>query len=194
MADELGNPNNMQENSEQGQEVNVADLQRRIQELESDNGKLRQANTNASADASAWKKKYQDTLSESERAQALREEENAAIREERDALLKERNIANHTAALIGIGFGEDVAKETAPALSGLSDEDAVKVFNGIRKFIATHDKEMTEKAIMNNPTLPGGNTPNSATVTKEQFKSMSLSDRMQFFNEHPDLYAEYTKR
>ena len=192
MANELENPN-VQETGEQAQEPSVADLQKRIKELESDNGKLRQAQTNASADASAWKKKYQDTLSESERAQAQRDEENAAIREERDALLKERNIANHTAALIGIGFEEEVAKETAPYLAGLSNEDAVKVFDGIRKFITAHDKQMAEKAIMNNPTLPGGETPN-AVVTREQFANMSLTERMEFYNEHPDLYAEYTKR
>ena len=188
MANELENSNGTNE----GQEVNVADLQRRVRELESDNDKLKKAQTNASADASQWKKKYQDTLSEQERAQAQRDEDFAAIQKERDDLRLKMNTAERTAALIGIGFDEDGAKAIAPSLVGLSDADAGKVIDGIRKFIATHDKQMAEKAIMNNPTLPGGDAPNRV-ATKAEFDAMSLSERNDFYINHPELYAEYTK-
>lgn len=191
MANELENPN-PQETADKGQEVDVNALQKRIKELEGDNDKLRKAQTNASADASAWKKKFQDTLSEQEKAQAQRDEDLAAIQKQRDELLLERNTANRTASLIGIGFDEEGAKTIAPFLVGLSDDDAGKVFDGIRKFIATHDKQMAEKAIMNNPTLQGGSaTPHVAT--REEFKNMGYREMVAFKQEHPDLYNEYTK-
>jgi len=189
MANELENPT-PQETADKGQEVDVNALQKRIKELEGDNDKLRKAQTNASADASAWKKKYQDTMSEQDRAQAQRDEEIAAIQKERDDLRLQMNTANRTASLVGIGFDEEGAKAIAPALVGLSDEDAGKVFDGIRKFIATHDKEMAEKAIMNNPTLPGGNTTH--TTTREEFRNMGYEEMVAFKREHPDLYKEYT--
>lgn len=189
MANELENPT-PQETADKGQEVDVNALQKRIKELEGDNDKLRKAQTNASADASAWKKKYQDTMSEQDRAQAQRDEEIAAIQKERDDLRLQMNTANRTASLVGIGFDEEGAKAIAPALVRLSDEDAGKVFDGIRKFIATHDKEMAEKAIMNNPTLPGGNTTH--TTTREEFRNMGYEEMVAFKREHPDLYKEYT--
>ena len=159
--------------------------------------KLKQSVTNASADASSWKKKFNDAddalkakMSEQERAEKERAEANAAMQTELETLRKERNIANFKAQFVSIGFDETLSQETAEAMNS---GDTAKVFDGIRKFIATHDKQMAEKAIMNNPTLPGGETHN-AVVTKEQFDAMSLGERNDFYNEHPDLYAEYTKR
>ena len=49
---------------------------------------------------------------------------------------------------------------------------------------------MAEKAIMNNPTLPGGNTTH--TVTREEFKNMGYREMVAFKQDHPDLYKEYT--
>ena len=66
-----------------------------------------------------------------------------------------------------------------------------KVFDGIRKFIASHDKAMAEKAMLNNPKLPGGSS--TKTVTQEEFNNMGYREMLQFKTEHPDLYAEYTK-
>jgi len=199
MANEQTNPTNEQandtkqgQNAEQKQTENkdTASLEARIKQLESENGKLKQAQTNASADASAWKKKYQDTLSEQDKAKIEQDEANAALQKELNDLRNERNIAQFTAALTASDIGMDAenAKAVAEALnSGETD----KVFDGIRKFIASHDKAMAEKAMLNNPTLPGGSTPK--TVTREQFNDMGYKEMLAFKNEHPELYNEYTK-
>lgn len=169
----------------------------RVKELEAEIAKLKQSVTNASADASSWKKQFKEAdealkakMSEEERAEKERAEAQAAMQTELETLRNERNIANFKAQFVSIGFDETLSQETAEAMNS---GDTAKVFDGIRKFIATHDKEMAEKAIMNNPTLPGGSST-APVVTKEQFDAMSLSERNAFYNEHPELYAEYTKR
>ena len=190
MADELVNTNETKENVPSGDSA-------RVKELEAEIAKLKQSVTNASADASEWKKKFNASedelkarMTEQERAEKERAEANAAMQTELETLRKERNIANFKAQFVSIGFEDSLSQETAEAMN---NGDTAKVFEGIRKFIATHDKEMAEKAIMNNPTLPGGNST-APVVTKEQFNAMSLSERNAFYNEHPELYAEYTKR
>ena len=60
--------NTTQESQSKEQTVDTKGLEARIKALEAENGKLRQANTNASADASEWKKKYQSKLTEEEKA------------------------------------------------------------------------------------------------------------------------------
>ena len=191
MADELVNSNengNTETNTEQ-KSSDTASLEARIKQLEKENGKLKQSVTNASADASEWKKKFQDTLSEQDKAKVQQDEANAALQKELEDLRNERNIANHKAQFISIGFEDALAQETAQALNAA---DTAKVFDGIRKFIASHDKALAEKAMLNNPTLPGGNT--TKTVTREEFNNMGYKEMVQFQAEHPDLYEEYMGR
>ena len=188
MDNELTNSNeNGTETKEQT--VDTKSLEARIKQLESENGKLRQAQTNASADASEWKKKYQAKLSDEDKAKEEQEAANAALQKELDELRMERNIANHKAQFVSIGFEEALAEESAKALN---EGNTAKVFDGIRKFIASHDKAMAEKAMLNNPTLPGGNS--TKTVTKDEFMKMGYREMQAFHDEHPDLYKEYMNK
>lgn len=195
--------NNLGDSKETTQETteqtfDVKELQDRLKSLEAENGKLRQSVTKASADASDWKHKFQEKdellkskMSNEERAKQEQEAAYAAMQEKLTALEAERNIANYTAVLgaSDIGMDADTAKSVAEALhSGDTD----KVFAGIRKFILAHDKAAAEKAMLNNPTLPGGNT--SKVVTKEEFMNMGLEQMQAFHDEHPDLYKEYMNK
>lgn len=180
---------NTKENSSQDT-INLKDLQAKIKALESENGKLKQSVTNASADASKWKKQYQDKLSEQDLAKEQQDEANAALQKELEDLRKERNIAKYTGELVDarIGMDTETAKSVAEALNAGETE---KVFDGIRQFISAHDKSLRESALRNNQTLPGGSV--GKVTTKEEFRAMSLSEMMDFKANHPDLYAEYTK-
>lgn len=189
MANEQTNPNENNENTE-NKGTDTTALEAKIKALEAERDKLKQSVTNASADASEWKKKYQGKLSEEEQAKVKQDEANAALQKELEDLRTERNIANYVAALSASDIGMDAenAKAVAEALNSGNTDD---VFNGIRKFIASHDKALAEKAMLNNPKLPGGNS--TKTVTQEQFNKMGYREMLQFKTEHPELYAEYSK-
>ena len=197
MANELENANNeLNQTKDSGKDT--ASLEARIKELETENGKLRNANTSASADASKhkkaaeeWRQKYEGKLSEEEKAKEQQDSANAAMQKELEELRKERNIANYTSALVAqdIGMDAETAKAVAEALNANEPD---KVFDGIRKFIVTHDKNLRKDSLLNNQTLPGGST--DKTVSREEFDKMGLSEMMAFKTEHPDLYIEYTKR
>jgi chromosome segregation ATPase len=194
MANELENANTNQNDTETTEQQTPADtkaLEAKIKALEAENGKLRQANTNASADASSWKKKYQETLSEENRKKEEQNEQTAAMQKELENLRAERNIAKYTGTLVApdIGMDSDTAKNVAEALNAGELE---KVFDGIRKFITSHDKALRENALRNNQTLPGGSV--DKTVTKAEFDKMGYTEMLKLKTEHPELYEEYTKK
>ena len=190
MANELENTPNVETTPE------PSDADKRIKSLEAEIAKLKNAVTNASADASKYKKEKQEIenqlkskMTEEERTKAEQDAATAAMQQELETLRNERNVANHKAQLTSIGFDSELAQETAEAING---GDSAKLFDGIRKFVASHDKELTSKALLNNPVLSGGQT--DKTVTKEEFQKMGYKEMLAFYNEHPELYDEYTKR
>lgn len=170
-------------------------LDDRIKQLEEENKKLKQSVTEASADASKWKKKNQESeeklrskMTEEEKAKAEQEAANAAMQQELEMLRNERNVANHKAQLTAIGFEETLAQATAEAIN---TGDTAKLFDGIRKFIESHDKELRAKSLISNPVLSGGKA--GKEVTKQEFEKMGYTERVRLYNEHPDLYKELTK-
>ena len=200
MANELNDANNTQgteQNTDKG--TDSKSLEARIKELETENGKLRQANTNASADASKhkkaaeeWKEKYQAKLSDEDKAKEQQDEATAAMQKELEELRNERNIAKYTGALVAqdIGMDSETAKSVAEALNA---GEIDKVFDGIRKFITTHDKALRENSLRNNQTLIGGNSTDKP-VTKEEFDKMSYREMVVFKQNHPEQYAEFMKK
>ena len=167
----------------------------RVKALEAEIAKLKQSVTSASADASKWKKQYQETdnalkakMSDEEKAKAEQDAANAALQQELEQLRNERNVANHKAQLTAIGFDGELAQVTAEAINS---GDTAKLFDGIRKFIATHDKELQAKSLMSNPVLSGGEA--KKTMSKEEFNKMGYKERVELFNTDPELYKEMTK-
>ena len=170
--------------------ANLAELQKQIRALESERDKLKQSVSNASADASKWKKQYQEKLSAEEMAQAKQDEANAAMQKELEDLRRERNIAKISGALVAndIGMDAETANKVAEAMNAGETD---KVLDGIRQFIITHDKALNENAIRGNQVLSGGKT--TPVVSKQDFDKMGYKELVQLKNEHPELYAEYMK-
>lgn len=194
MDSELNNTVQNNESSEQKNEsatVDLKELQSRIKALESENGKLKQSVTNASADASKWKKQYQEKLSAEEQAQVKQDEANAALQKELEDLRRERNIAKISGALVANDIGMDA--ETANAVAeAMNAGETDKVLDGIRQFIIAHDKSLKENAIRNNQTLQSGKI--APVYSKEEVDKMGYKELVQLKNEHPELYAEYMKK
>lgn len=171
--------------------VNLKELQNRIKALESENGKLKQSVTNASSDASKWKKQYQDKLSDEERIKQQQDEANAALQKRVAELETERNIATISGALVAndIGMDAELAMQVATAMNA---NETDKVLDGIRQFVIAHDKTLQENAIRNNQTLQGGRTEHS--VTKAEFDAMGYEEMVEFKKTNPELYEHYMNR
>ena len=168
--------------------IDLKELQLKVKALEAENGKLKQSVTNASADASKYKKELQARMTEDEKAKADQEAANAKMLEELEMLRNERNVANHKAELTDIGFSNEIAQETAEAIN---KGDTAKLFAGIRKFIESHDKELHAKSLMSNPVISGGDVKKS--MTKKEFDELGYTERVKLYNENPELYKEMTK-
>ena len=192
MANELENSTETKEQTaEQPKVEETAD----VKALRAEIAKLKQSVTSASADASKHKhekeelqKQLKERMSAEERAEAERAERDAARDRELEELRAKTNIADYKAQFIALGYDSELAQESAEALNS---GDTAGVFGAIRKFIDIHDRALAEKAVLNNPTLPGGNTVHVAT--KEEFMAMDIAEMTAFKNEHPSLFTEYTK-
>ena len=169
----------------------------RVKELEAEVARLKQSVTNASADASKHKhekeelqKKLNERMTEEEKAKADRDAAEAAKDAELAELRTKMNVADHKAQFVSLGFSAELAQEVAESFSDIKSEGLTVLVAGIRKFIESHDKELTSKSLLNNPILPGGAA--KQTMTKEQFNALGYNERLKLFNEQPDLYKELT--
>ena len=109
MANELKNSKETgtnETNTEQ-KAPDTSALEAELKAVKAERDKLKQSVTNASADASEWKKKYQSKLSEEDKAKEEQDAAYAAMQEELTALKAERDIATFTAMLTGDGIGMD---------------------------------------------------------------------------------------
>lgn len=171
--------------------VDLKELQKQIKTLSTENEKLKQSVTSASADASKWKKQYQEKLSAEEQAQIKQDEATAAMQKELEDLRTERNIAKISGALVAndIGMDSETANKVATAMNA---GEIDKVLDGIREFINTHDKALKDAAIRGNQTLVGGKS--EPTVTKAEFDAMGYREMVNFKNQNPELYEKYMNR
>ena len=193
MANELEKTANVENEPEtkEAQKTESTDLDKRIRQLEAENAKLKQSVTNASADASKWKKQLQEKMTEEERTKAEQDAANAAMQQELELLRNERNVANHKAQFVSIGFDEDTAQEVAESFKTVKPDDLTVLFAGIRKFIESHDKSIRSQNLMSNPVLNGGEAKKK--MTKEEFDKMGYKERVAMLQSDPDLYHEMTK-
>lgn len=195
MENELTNATNVENTETKPVDDTTAELEKRNKQLEAEIAKLKQSVTNASADASKWKKEaqakndeLQSRMTEEEKAKAQQEAAYAAMQEKLTALEAERNVANFKAQFVSMGFEGDLAQETAEALN---TGETAKLFDGIRRFIESHDKALKAQSLMNNPTIQGGVA--KKTMSREEFDKMGYTERVKLYNDDPELYREMTK-
>ena len=133
------------------------------------------------------KKQLKAKMTEDEQKEA----ERAAKEAERDALLaalqKDKSVSDTKAQFLGLGYESALADETAKAMV---EGDMAKVFANQKKHLEEVEKKVRAEALKETPKpVPGGG---GKALTKEQFDAMGYSDRLNVFNEQPDLYKEFT--
>ena len=176
MADEV----NMNETTD----VSIEDLKAQIEQLQADNEKLKRATTNASADASKYKKELQSRMSEQERKDAEEAEEKRRLLERLEELETASRNERGKAGFIGLGFADSAAKDATEAFYR-GDIDAFATL--FRNFLTDHDKALKAESVRNT-TPPFGGSSIQQTVTKEQFDKMSYRELNELFTKDPELY------
>lgn len=150
------------------EEVTLEELKKQIaaltaenESLKKDSEKLKAAQSNASADASEWKKKYHSTLDEASRKEAERLEAEQAMKEELNALRAEKRISSYTAKLLEVGYDAQTATSMAMNLpEGISDD----FFAQQKSFIESQKQIAKTETINGQPKLSVGEPP---SVPKE---------------------------
>lgn len=140
-----------------------------IEEPKEDIKKYKDLIDKASAEASSWKKKYNEKLTEQEKADLERKEKENAILEELKSLRQEKEIANLEANYLGLGYPKELANDTARAyLSG----DIQKVFANQKAFLDQKEAKVRAEILTGTP-KPESN-PNGQVKTKEDDELASL--------------------
>lgn len=132
------------------------------------------------------KKQLKAKMTEDEQKEA----ERAAKEAKRDALLaalqKDKSVSDAKAQFLGLGYEASLADETAKAMV---EGDMAKVFANQKKHLEEVEKKVRADALKETPQpVPGGG---GEALTQEQFDAMGYRDRLNVFNEQPDLYKEF---
>ena len=131
------------------------------------------------------KKQLKEKMTEDELKKQKEQEEREELQSKYDKLLRESEIAKNKAKLIGLGYDEKLADETAEAML---DGDLDKVFTNQKKHLDSVEKRVRADALKDTPKpTPDGD---SKTMTLEKFRKLSPAERHAFYEEHPEEYKE----
>lgn len=131
------------------------------------------------------KKQLKDKMTDDEAEKQKEQEEREELQSKYDKLLRESEISKHKAKLLGLGYDEKLADETAEAMA---DGDMEKVFANQKKHLDSVEKRVRADALKDTPKpTPDGD---SKTMTLEKFRKLSPAERAAFFEEHPEEYKE----
>ena len=173
---------------DKGTPMTIEELKAELNRLKEENGKLKNAQSNASSDAAKYKKQLQERMSEQEKAENATKELIEQLKADNERMKREQEVAVRTAAYVGIGFDGTLAKQAAEAYG--SDHDSFMA--SFKAFLTAHDKALLADQIRATP-RPGAGAVDKPSVTKEQFDKMNYSERLKLYEEQPDLYKELIK-
>lgn len=140
-----------------------------LQQLMVENAKLKRAMDKASSEAADYKKKYNATLSEQERASQEKAEAEARRDERLAELERENSIHKFTESFLDLGYDKESAITAATAQV---DNDVETLFKLQKKII---DEKVQAKEQEMYKSIPRAKTGIYASMTKEQI--MAITDR-----------------
>jgi hypothetical protein len=147
--------------------------------------RLKAALSKSNSENAEWKKKHREALSEEERKAQETADLIKQLQEENATLTRDSNISKHKARFLGMGYEESLANDAAVAMT---DGDMEKVFSYQQKHQEALEKKIRADALKGTPKPVPDKT--DGVVTREQVSKMSVSERLKFYNEHPEEYKE----
>ena len=137
------------------------------------------------SEAAEFSRQLKAKMTDEEAAKAKAAEEREAIMEELEALRKDKAISEYTTQFMSIGYDEALAKSTATALHG---GDMQTMFKNHAAFTVAREKALKAELLKGTPTPPAGD--GKKTITRDDFKKMSLIEKQKFATENPEQYKQ----
>ena len=146
---------------------------------------LKDALSKSNSEASKYKKELRAKLSEEEKIKQAESEARQALEEKYNQLLRETNISKNKAELLGLGYDEKLAEETATAML---DGDLTKVFKNQRIFQESLAKKIKADVLKGvpKPTPDGGTN----VMTLDKFRKLSPEEQDNFYTSHPEEFKQ----
>ena len=132
-----------------------------------------------------YKKQLREKMSADEIKAKEDAEKQEKLQSDYDALVKKVALSENKAKLLGLGYDDKLASDTAEAmLEGNID----KVLANQKKHLESVEKKIREDVLHNTPKPEGGSSSN--TMTKEKFRAMSATERYEFSQKNPEEYKQ----
>lgn len=164
--------------------TDVAELVRRIAELEVTNRKYKNVIDKSRSENNELQKQLRARMSVDEQAEIDRKEAEEQQKEYIASLEKFKSVAEAKARYALQGMDQDMAEQAAQAeING--DMDALASIQ--KKYTELALKKAEAEWIKSRPQVNAGGS-GSISVTQEQFEKMGMIERTKLFNEHPDVY------
>lgn len=140
----------------------------------------------SSSEAAEFKKKYRESLSETEKASQEKAEAEAKKQEEFESMKKALRINELTENFMDLGYSKEMAKKAATAQA---ENDTSALLEIQKQFQEKQKRDWETEFLKNRPEINAG-TGNAPTVSKEDFDKMSLMERTKLKRENK---AEYDR-
>ena len=169
-----------EETTEEAKQTDTAEPS--VQELMNELAKLKRTNDKLASESKEWRKKYQATLSEQEKASEEKAEREAEREEKYQALLRENTINKIEKSYLGQGWTADEASRVAVAEADGDFEAKMKILSEVD---ARKSKQALAEFLKSRPNIQYGT---GQSITKDQFDKMSLTELTKLKRENPKEY------
>ena len=145
--------------------------------------KLRSALTKSNGEAADYKRQLRERMSEEEQRAKDAQDAQADLERKYNELLHENQVSKYTANLVGMGYEESLARDTAEAMA---NGETDKVFANQKKHLNSVEKRVRAETLKDTPKPAADGS--STAMTMKQLRAMSPQERYTFSQEHPEEY------
>lgn len=177
-------PETQQEASQQETIPDTKALNEQLQSALVEIARLKRQVDKSSSEAAEFKKKYRESLSETEKASQEKAEAEAKKQEEFESMKKALRINELTENFMDLGYSKEMAKKAATAQA---ENDTSALLEIQKQFQEKQKRDWETEFLKNRPEIASG-TGNAQTISKEDFDKMSLMEKTKLKRENPDEY------
>lgn len=169
---------------------NQTSVEEQLQDALTQIAKLKRSFDKASSEAADYKKKYNATLSEKERIDIEKAEQEAERDEQFKALVRENQISKLEKGYLGMKYTADEASRMAIAEADGDLDAKMKI---LAEVDARKQKELEQEFMRKIPQPNFGVGDEKPSMTKEEFQKASYKQVKDFKEKYPNTYKEYMK-